>query len=212
MGYTHYWERPKTIPKKAMEKIAADCKKVADYVQNELGIALASGTGEGEPKFNSESIYFNGSDLQPSGVWTTDEELCIPWPAPMASLSEVVADPVAQKTDGVWFAGNLVTQRVAPLGKNGHGSGSYETFHIPETFDPGEWQESRPEAKKGLFFECCKTAYRPYDLMVTAALLILKHHLPKVELGTDGEEKDWLDARILCHNLLGYGFDIKVGK
>jgi hypothetical protein len=33
-----------------------------------------------------------------------------------------------------------------------------------------------------------------------------------VELGTDGEEKDWLDARILCHNLLGYGFDIKVGK
>lgn len=218
MGYTHYWRRPEKIPANKMEAIATDCKKVADYLQQEMGILLADGLGTPgtSPEFSMKNIRFNGSDAQPKGVWTTDEPISIPWPAPMASLMEISADPIAPKTDGQWFAGDLVSQRVAPLGNNGLGSGSYETFSFERIMEVAEYEregdkkKKKDDPEKGLFFDCCKTAYRPYDLMITAALIIIKHHIPKVIVSTDGEEKDWLDARILCHNLLGYGFEEKV--
>lgn len=207
MGYTHYIYRPVEIKESAWAKIVEDTKKVFAYIENDLGIALAGGLGEGRPEVNSELIWFNGSDEQPIGMWTTDEDISIPWPAPSASLNEPVADPVAEKTAGYWFAGSLLRQRTAPTGTNGYGSGSYETAGLERKVgvkDENTFIQYHDDEKRDLIFECCKTAYRPYDLAVTAFYTIVKHHVPKTRVSSDGGEEDWMDAMIICHNLLGY--------
>lgn len=202
MGYTHYWYRPAKLNADTFKKFTADCKKIIDYSINELGIDIAGGCGEGLPLIESDVICFNGSDMQRIGQFTTTEKLSIPWPSSTASLEETSSDPIAPKISGGWFAGCLVSQRVAPINNlTGYGSGSYETFSI-------ELEETAHD-NNPLVFNCTKTAYRPYDLTITACLIAFKFHFGgKVKISTDGEEKDWLDGRILCNNLLGYGMDI----
>ena len=54
-------------------------------------------------------------------------------------------------------------------------------------------------------FTCCKTARKPYDLMVCACLLAYKYHSPNtMALGSDGEADDWLSAENFVHSALGY--------
>lgn len=213
MGYTHYWRRPKTLNPVQFKAFSADCKKIFDYCQNELGIKLANSCGEigTEPEAKDTFIAFNGSDEQPSGLWTTSEHVSIPWPSSKASLVDEIADPSGKKTSGNWFAGTLVSQRVAPLDNmSGKGSGSYESVYIERSL---KFEDNRykPEPdKNGNYFECCKTAYRPYDLAVTAVLIALKHYFPECTISSDGEDKDWLDGQFLCNNLLGYGMDFNI--
>jgi len=76
---------------------------------------------------------------------------------------------------------------------NGVGDDSYETFVLEK------------EGSNGFAF--CKTAYKPYDLLVCACLLIYKHYSPNtIKLGSDGfnkdgtEEVNWTRARELINN------------
>lgn len=204
MGYTHYWRRPKTLEKRKYKAFCEDLKKILAYCEDELGIDLANGLGVKRPVIEEDKVSFNGSDAQRLGVWTTTEDVVIPWPSATAGLTEPIADPIAKKTDGTWFAGHVLQQRVAPIGENGLGSGSYESVYIPRVIDEEDYFVSKDE---GLYFEFCKTAYRPYDIGVTACLIALKHHFPKCIISSDGEEKDWLDGRMVCFNLFGYGFE-----
>lgn len=211
MGYTHYWRTKKVLATPKIWKLfASDVKKIFDYSQNQLGIALADGvsTPGSRPLISKNEILFNGSEEQEIGVWTTDQNISIPWPSPTASLTPEAADPVASKTEGSWFAGDLVSQRVSPLNKNGKGSGSYETFCLDRI------AEGDPSIDgSGKHFNCTKTAYRPYDLIVTAVLIAAKKHFGfDITINSDGEEKDWLDGRILCNNVLGYGMEVKIDE
>lgn len=190
MGYTHYVTRPSEIKKSAWSEIVKDTRTVFEYIENELGIVLADGHGENRPIITDESISFNGSEKQPLGIWTTSEEVSIPWPAPHASLNEPSADPIGEKTAGEWYAGTLLKQRVAPVRDSPYGSGSYESSGLDRKSEYGR--------------ELCKTAYRPYDIAVTAFYTIVKHHVPECTVKSDGVEEDWMDAMIICHNLLGY--------
>lgn len=206
MGYTHYWYTPKEFSKKEFTAFSKDVKKILSYCHDKLGIHIANGLGEKKPTVNKDLIRFNGSDKQPIGVWTTEEDIIIPWPSPMASITEV-SEKQDGKTEGEWIGGNLVSQRVAPVRdeKAEFASGSYETFSIQriveDCYSPNE---------KGLYFNCCKTAYRPYDLTVTAVLIAMKHHFPETEVKSDGDSKDWLDGKMLCFNLFGYGMDFEI--
>lgn len=174
-----------------------------------MGIDFGDQSGDAgtKPVFTKNLIAFNGSEKQRTGVWTTDEDISIPWPSPTASLTEEKADPIATKTDGNWFAGSLVSQRVAPLNEKGYGSGSYESIYCERVFPKKGFRQPN---EKGLLFECCKTAYRPYDLAVTAFLIIMKQHDSRIVVRSDGEEKDWLDGKIACNNVLGYGMDFEL--
>ncbi len=72
------------------------------------------------------------------------------------------------------------------------------------------WPEDREHwigsKDKRYQFECCKTAYRPYDVLVTALLIAAKHHFgTAIRVSSDGESKDWDEARMLCEVTLGYG-------
>lgn len=195
------------MDKVKFKAFADDCKKIVDYCEKELGIDLANGNGKGRPNITDKKVWFNGSEEQRIGVWTTDEQISIPWPSDTAGIIDPVADPIATKTSGTWFAGNLVSQRVAPIDETtGKGSGSYETFAIDATEKQVEWRKGEKE-----IFGFTKTAYRPYDLTVTACLIAFKHHFGDVvKVSSDGEEKDWMDGRVLCNNVLGYGLEMEI--
>jgi hypothetical protein len=52
----------------------------------------------------------------------------------------------------------------------------------------------------------CKTAFKPYDVAVTAALLIAKHHWGEsFEIRSCGSDAQWWDAKLICQRVLGYG-------
>lgn len=206
MGYTHYLvSKKKTIAnKKKWASFATDCKKIFEYSQKELGIDLANGLADenSQPEIDNDVIMFNGSEQQRLGVWTTTEKISIPWPADNAIVNEPNADPIAEKTSGNWFAGSLLKQRVAPISdETGLGSGSYETMCIERC--PSEDDK----------FSFCKTAFRPYDLVVTAVLIAAKEHFGEnIEVSSDGDDSNWLDAKILCNNVLGYGLNFEMNK
>lgn len=51
----------------------------------------------------------------------------------------------------------------------------------------------------------CKTARKPYDLMVTACLLLYKYYFPTVTISTDGTEDDWSEAYKFIATIFGKG-------
>jgi hypothetical protein len=150
---------------------------------------MGNSLGENVPEITSDFIGFNGLEhcghLQNSSV-------SIPWPSPTAAGigSNVSA------IDGEWFAGSTLQHRTC------NGDCSYESVVFEKELQPESWQN--PE--NGLYFNFCKTAFRPYDLAVTAFLLIAKHHMQDdILISTDGEQPQWDDARRLCYVHLGYG-------
>ena len=65
---------------------------------------------------------------------------------------------------------------------NGKGDLSHEPFTLREHFNQNE-----PDF--------CKTARKPYDLVVVACLAILKHHLgDNVNVSSDGDSTNWVDG------------------
>lgn len=55
----------------------------------------------------------------------------------------------------------------------------------------------------------CRTARKPYDIVVCGVLLVLQHHAPGVwDISTDGTLEDWDPAREWVEGVLGFpGFD-----
>lgn len=50
----------------------------------------------------------------------------------------------------------------------------------------------------------CKTAYKPYDVVVTAALAILKHRLKDtIQISSDGYKSDWVKGVKLARKVTG---------
>ena len=91
---------------------------------------------------------------------------------------------------------------------NGVGDDGHETFAIPQILTPESW--SNPD-EKGQYFNFCKTAQKPYDLCVTACLIILKHYFGNdFKVSSDGEQEDWVPAINLVQATLGYGEDFKI--
>lgn len=80
---------------------------------------------------------------------------------------------------------------------NGIGEDGYETFCLP---------------KKDFGFNFCKTANRPYDLVVVATLILVHHHMPHLySIRSDGTRADWKDGQHLIKTLLGITLDIPPG-
>src|SRR5215204_4988766 len=110
MGYTHYWERPKVLPRPQLGMAVQDCRRLCAA----LAIPLGDAGGEGRPTFNSREICFNGhvESGRRSSVQKTDG---LVWPT--AGAHGVAAAGAAAAVDGGWGAGPAVTARV--LGPGG---------------------------------------------------------------------------------------------
>jgi hypothetical protein len=77
-----------------------------------------------------------------------------------------------------------------------NGKPDYETFVLHrENFS----------TREANVFNFCKTAQKPYDLMVCAVLLTAKYLSPdSIRLSSDGDEDDWQEAEQFVWNTLGY--------
>ena len=54
-------------------------------------------------------------------------------------------------------------------------------------------------------FDFCKTARKPYDLLVQACLVVLKHKYgSRVRINSDGDLSEWQDAMAMVSEVLGY--------
>jgi len=210
MGYTHYWYRDKEIDPEVYTTIVMDFQKLIPILERQ-GIKLADGMGEDVPQIDYEDVWFNGDS---HCGHPANHELVIPWPTERAS--GVSADN--QAINGEWFAGVQVDKRCC------NGDCSYETFGFPRVITKAEPvgeilyydQSGKPvynsKPTVGKYFDCCKTAFRPYDWAVTAFLVIAKHHLrDKIIVRSDGELPQWQDAMLLCQLELDYGMDFKLG-
>ena len=212
MGYTHYWYRDREIARKPFAKIVDDFKKLLPILKV-LDVKLGDAGGEGSPVINYDEVVFNG--LRNCGH-PKNPHIAIPWPAPVVKPG--VAPSQSGAVVGTWFAGVILNQRTCD------GDCSYETFYfprvLPESYRPlepifGYDMFGRPIYRDkrfvGKYFGSCKTAFRPYDLAVTAFLVIAKHHLgDSLIVTSDGTIAHWMDAMRLCNNVLGYGLDFRL--
>ncbi|KXG74663.1 hypothetical protein AN618_21930 [Fervidicola ferrireducens] len=196
MGYTHYWYRPKTIHPATFRKIVADFKKLVPVLEEKYGVRLAGPGGEGDPIINDDEVSFNGPI---HCGHQKNYELHIPWPSDDAGGVMIEGGGIS----GKWYAGVMVNTRMC------NGDCSYESFVFERKRIPyGDWDVPR---ENGLYFDFCKTAFRPYDLAVTAFLIIAKHYLgDKIVVKSDGEDTHWFDAKLLCQMELSYGMEYKI--
>ena len=76
---------------------------------------------------------------------------------------------------------------------NGVSPQNHETFTLDRAMPPPNLTDRLPE--KDHFFSFCKTAQKPYDLMVMCVLLVANALEPDViTYATDGAESDWQPA------------------
>ena len=90
---------------------------------------------------------------------------------------------------------------------NGVGEEAHETFGIEQITckESGGFGEST----KGMVFDFCKTACKPYDVVVVACLVALKKHLGMdFIVHSDGSEDEMFSGKQLCEAACGYGNDI----
>ena len=79
---------------------------------------------------------------------------------------------------------------------NGAGENAHESFSFPNFPEQADF---------------CKTARKPYDLAVTAALVVLKHHLREsITVGSDEVTGHFRPAKDLCQEILGYGEEFRL--
>lgn len=198
MGYSHYFRRQETIEQSIFNSILCDFKKLLPKF-DEYGVQLADGRGDNIAVLNATEITFNGK--QKCGH-KKDEEIVIPWPSKNAG--GVANNWLEDAKVGNWFAGAEIEKRTC------NGDCSYETFSFSLKMKIDEWNKPN---EKNLYFECCKTAFRPYDLAVISFLIIAKHYLKNnIIVSSDGEDCHWFDGKMLCQMILGYGLEYVINE
>jgi len=185
MGYAHYFCRKTILDSQQFQLFARDCATLA----SRSDIPIAGWDGTGEPVFTDTEVAFNGVESCGHPV----RDLGITFPDENASGINMQASPTQ-----TWFAGTLLSQRTCD------GDCSCEGFRIAQHYQ-GNSDYRKP-------FDCCKTAYKPYDLLVTACLISAKHHFDTdMAVISDGDSNHWDDARQLCQHVLGYGANFVLG-
>src|SRR6266851_323091 len=191
MGYTHYWYTAPILELSKWDAYCVDAKHVI-HIAREMGLKLAGSIGAGEPEITGEYLGLNGAA---DCGHAKDESIVIPWPSPTAGGIGTGEEAKA----GSWYAGTTLNTRTC------NGDCSYESFYLPRTWRPGRDATHDSEGgylilgEDGKRFAFCKTAYRPYDVVVTALLILAKRHFGEaIRIASDGEDRDWEDGRILA--------------
>ena len=81
---------------------------------------------------------------------------------------------------------------------NGKGDNAHEDFSLRATYKENLVTRGFVDG-----FNFCKTARKPYDEVVVACLLVLKHHLGDlIELNSDGYRDEWLQGQEIAQRFL----------
>lgn len=197
MGYCHYWIRPRVIIPPVFARIADDFARLTPE-WTRLGVSLAGPLGTGCPVVSRQEIAFNGRIRcrHPHGGDTSVFTRLLA----VASLLSMAPDQRETASRQLWEEEH--SQRRCP------GNCAFETFWFPRVAPRGAVDTDG----SGRFCDRTKTAFRPYDIAVTSALLIARHHLgDDMRLDSDGGQVQWWEARLLCQSVLGYGFKVRLG-
>jgi hypothetical protein len=190
MGYTHYWYRLQTIPTDFFRNMRSDFARLILPLAD-AGVQLADAFGEGIPEITDDVIQFNGPI---TCGHPHNEDIVIPYPSEHAHG----IGPSINAIDGDYH-GLGVTLRHRCC----NGSCAYETFTLKRGM---ELRDGDVPRNNGLYCEWVKTAFRPYDVAVTAVLLIAKRYLKdQFVIHSNGGDAQWRDARRICQGVLGYG-------
>jgi hypothetical protein len=186
MGHNHYWYRRAEIDAKDFKRILTDFERLILPLED-IGVCIAGIDGSSVPEINQSTITFNG--IRKCGH-APNPDIYIPFPS--ASASGV------GKSDGAIFRSNPLFVELNHRKCNGQCSCE------PFVFDRHMSGLRKPK-EDGSYFNCCKTAFKPYDLAVQCALLISKHHLgDKIRVSSGGSDLHWNDPRTMCYVHLGY--------
>jgi hypothetical protein len=190
MGYTHYWSRPQDIPQHLFGRIRADFESLI-LPLSDLGVDLADWDGENTPTITDDLIRFNGvTDCR----HPENEDIVIPYPAPDARG----VGPNSTAIEGDFYGWGVTLRHRCCNGRC-----SFESFALAREID---LRSNQDPDENGMYGESVKTGFRPYDIAVTAALLIAKRHLgDRFVVQTNGAEAQWSDGKRLCQKVLGYG-------
>jgi hypothetical protein len=186
MGYTHYWTfKDQNLDTEKFQGAIKDIQKMIPILDH-LGVKLRDGFGEGSPITNDKEVHFNGD----RSCGHRQRDIGLTWPALPAT--GIAVDGNGVSATETWCAGRVLDSRTCD------GDCSYETFSIER------------DGSKANRFDCCKTAYRPYDLAVTVSLVIFQHWFQSdISVRSDGDIANWKDALDLCKHHLGYGQSFK---
>ncbi len=128
--------------------------------------------------------------------------------------------PQEKWTEAVMAAAQIIDASPVPLGDghgegdrplvrddgiftNGIGEGRHETLVVP-TVLAALTQDNYTDAYQSEHFLFCKTARKPYDVVVTAVYATLAHIGGQecVTIGSDGEASDWVAGCALASEVL----------
>ena len=99
---------------------------------------------------------------------------------------------------------------------NGLGDDGHETLVVPTVLaalEHEEWMDDTGESYKSEYFMFCKTAHKPYDVVVTAVYATLAHvGGPEcVTVRSDGEASAWEAGCKLASDVLNQQIAVPVG-
>jgi hypothetical protein len=187
MPYSHMWRRAPELDRSGFDKAVEDVKLIIERA-SEMGLLIAGPTGYGRPELTRQTIAFNG--IRDCGHRFFDYGE--PWPSDTA---EGFQNDNAV-SDIAYWSGEHLNTRVCH-----GGSCALFPFIVDRVFMPKHWTP----LERGGYFSKCETQFKPYDLIVTAALIRLKEHLhDEVFINSDGREKAFDDAKRLCRELFGW--------
>lgn len=84
---------------------------------------------------------------------------------------------------------------------NGKGDDMHEDFIMREYFKENFEDHTNPLVNTGFHF--CKTAQKPYDIVVVACLIVIANRLPNnISVDSDGNTDDWQDGLKLAQRIL----------
>ena len=193
MGYSHYWYRPPVISDAIFQNIKRDFERLILPLAD-IGVPLAGPSGNDEPEITDDCIAFNG--VAACGH-PRNEEVVIPDPADDARG----IGPSSTAVVGDWYGWGVVIKH-----RCCNGDCAYESFTFPRIADGNIQADDDYPETDGLVGDYTKTGFRPYDIAVTAALLIAKRHLKtQMVVHSNGSDAQWADAKEICQRHLGYG-------
>lgn len=165
----------------------------------DMGVRISGPTGKGQPEIGPETIAFNGSDR----CGHRYRDLGKPWASPTASGIEEVEPPYDAAAEP-WMSGPYLSTRVCG------GSCAGEAFIVDRKYLVRDWE--RAEAPRR--YACsCETRFKPYDLIVAAALVRLKEHLGEsITIKSHNPDNAFEDAKRFCRELFGWAAHFNVEK
>ncbi len=190
MAYSHYWNRLVEFDRDAFALAMDDIGMILSRAQD-MGIRLAGPAGKGKPQIGGETIAFNGS----TSCGHRYRDLGKPFASPTATGVEEKEPPYDPKAEP-YLSGPYLETRVCS------GSCAGEPFFVDRIYLVRDWERPR---HAGRYACSCDTHFRPYDLVVTAALVRLKERLgDAITISSENHLGGFEDAKRLCRELFGF--------